>query len=317
MNANTLMQIFPVGRAVMGSFSEPQTKDQNGNPLVIKTGPDAGKPTQRYFFAVAIPKSPPGSPGVNPSTGAPDPASPHNHWSCTPWGQKIWAAGWAAWPNGQCQAPTFAWKIGDGDSQVPNQNGRKNANTEGMPGHWVVHFSSTYAVKTFDAKGTHAVDPKSIKLGHYVEVYGSVLSNENAQKPGMYINHVMVAHAGFGPEITRGPDPSSVGFGNTALPAGATAAPQSAMQPPAGQPGAAPPAPAPAAVAPPVAAAPAAPAVAAPAPTSVQPHAGYMVPAAAAPAPAGPVWKGPPAGYAAHKANGWTDDQLRTAGYIA
>src|SRR5262245_17412132 len=110
MSAEKLNVLFPVGRMVMGSMHEPQTKDANNQPLVIKQGPDAGKPTQRYFFQVAIPKAAPGSPGVDPSTGAPVASSPHNHWSCTEWGQKIWAKAWACWPQGQCNMPTFAFK---------------------------------------------------------------------------------------------------------------------------------------------------------------------------------------------------------------
>lgn len=320
--------LFPVGRMVQGSMSEPQTKDKSGNPLTVKKpGPEFGKPTVKFFFSVAIPKSPPGSAGVDPSTGAPVAQSPHNHWACTTWGQKIWAAGFAAWPSGQAQLPKFAWKIKDGDSNEPNEAGRIPSKSEGFPGHWIVAFSSNYAVKTFDARGQQAVDPKSIKRGHYVEVYGTIVSNEDNGKPGMYINHSHVAHAGFGPEITSGPDPSSLGFGQGQLPAGATTVPQSSMQPPTGS-AVAPPSTAPAAVAPPVNAAAPAPAVAAP--TAVTPHAGYMnpnvvtvaappvaAPAVAAP-PVGPVWKpgAPAGGYAAHKAAGWTDDQMRAAGYI-
>lgn len=310
MSTSAIAILFPVGRLVMGSMSEAQTKDANGAPLTVKTPghPDFGKPTQRYYFAVAIPKTP----------------NDRGHWANTPWGAKIWALGHAAWPQGQGNAPTFAWKIDDGDSTVPNRKGRIPAKTEGFPGNWIVGFSSSFAVKTFDAKGTVAVDPKSIKLGHYVEVYGTVDSNKNPQNPGVYVNHSMVAHAGFGPEIIRGPDPSAVGFGGQALPPGATTTPQSSMQPPppAGAPGVPPPAATPAAaVAPP----PAAPAVQT-APTAVAPHPGFMAPpvpgAAAAPAappppPAGPVWKGPPgSSYAAYKGAGWTDDQMRANGLL-
>jgi hypothetical protein len=303
---STALQIlFPVGRVVMGSLSEAQTKDANNMPLVIKSGPNAGQPTQKYFFAVAIPKTP----------------ADNGHWANTSWGSKIWALGHAAWPQGQAGAATFAWKIDDGDSLVPNKKGRVPAKTEGFPGCWVVSFSSTFAVKTYDAKGAVAVDPKSIKLGHYVEVFGTIASNNNLANPGVYINHSMVAHAGFGPEISRGPDPSAVGFGGQALPPGASATPPPSMQPPpaAGAPGVPPPAPtsAPAAVAPPPAAVP---------PTAVAPHPGFMAPpvpgaTVAAPPPpapaAGPAWKGPPGStYAAYKAAGWTDEQMRGQGLI-
>lgn len=304
--STALAILFPVGRVVMGSLSEAQTKDANNQPLTIKTGPQAGQPTQKYFFAVAIPKTP----------------TDNGHWANTAWGRKIWELGHAAWPQGQAQAPTFAWKIDDGDSQVPNKKGRVPAKTEGFPGCWIVSFSSTFAVKTYDAKGSTAVDPKSIKLGHFVEVFGTVDSNKNLANPGVYINHSMVAHAGFGPEISRGPDPTAVGFGNQALPAGASATPPPSMQPPpatVAPPGVPPPvaAPTPAAVAPPAVQ---------PPPTAVAAHPGFMAPpvpgaTVAAPPPpapaAGPTWKGPAGStYAAYKAAGWSDDQMRTAGLI-
>jgi hypothetical protein len=306
--SNNVQVLFPVARLVMGSLSEAQTKDRQGNPRVIKTGPNIGKPNPQYFFAIAIPKTP----------------NDRGHWANTPWGQQIWNFGHAAWPRGEGQQPRFAWKIDDGDDATPNQNNRVNAKTEGFPGNWIVYLSSSFAPKTFNANGTEPVDAKLIKLGHYVEVFATVASNDNAQNPGVFINHNMVAYSGYGPEITRGPDPTAVGFGKGPLPAGASSVPVSALTPP---PAGAPSAP-PSHVAPPLPAAVAsvpAPATPAPtaAPTPITPHPGVLVPTVAAPPapapvapPAGPVWKGPPAGYAAHKAAGWSDDQLRQAGYI-
>lgn len=311
-------QLFPVGRLVWGSLSEPQTKDANGQPLIIKNGPDAGKPTQRYAFGVAIPKTP----------------NDGGHWANTEWGKQIWALAHAAWPQGQAQWPKFAWKIKDGDSNERNERGRMIREAEGYPGHWVVSFSSSFAPKVHDAKGTRelsADEIRAIKTGYFVQVYGTVTSNENAQKPGLYINHSMVAFAGYGPEIRRGPDPTAVGFGSGPAPAGMSTTPPANLQPPPAAapagippPVGTPPAPAVAApIAPPVAA-PAAP----PAPTAVAPHAGFRAPDAvaappvapppAAPPPAAPavVWKGPASGYDAHKAAGWSDEQMRQAGYL-
>lgn len=303
--SNGIQVLLPVGRLVMGSLAEAQTKDRTGALRVVKTGPNAGKPNPTYFFAVAIPKGP----------------NDKGHWANSAWGQLIWNYGHASWPRGEGQRPNFAWKIDDGDDATPNQNGRANSKTEGFPGNWIVYLSSTFAPKVFNANGTEPVDPKLIKLGHYVEVFTTVASNDNAQNPGVYINHNMVAYAGYGPEITRGPDPTAVGFGKGQLPAGASATPVSSLQaPPAPAASVAPPAPAANAAAPAPMAAPA------PQPTAVTPHPGILSPPVAAPAVAtpppapvatGPVWKGPPAGYAAHKAAGWSDDQLRTAGYIA
>ena len=106
----------PVGRIVLGSLYDPQDKDAEGKPLVTKSGPNAGQPRVNYFFALAIPKA------------------GEVHWSQTAWGQQIWAVGHAAFPQA-AQSPQFAWKIEDGDSQIPNRKGRKPCDTEGHAGH--------------------------------------------------------------------------------------------------------------------------------------------------------------------------------------
>ena len=43
------------------------------------------------------------------------------HWNQTEWGQKIYQQAVTDWPNGEHGSPTFAWKITDGDSQIPNK----------------------------------------------------------------------------------------------------------------------------------------------------------------------------------------------------
>ena len=47
----------PVGRLVAGSPYKGSDKDAEGRPLVVKNGPDAGKPRLDFYFAVAIPKN--------------------------------------------------------------------------------------------------------------------------------------------------------------------------------------------------------------------------------------------------------------------
>ena len=64
--------LFPIGRMVCGSVYQGNNKDAEGNPLVIKKGPNAGQPRVDYYFAIAIPK------------GA------ETHWNQTPWGQIIY-----------------------------------------------------------------------------------------------------------------------------------------------------------------------------------------------------------------------------------
>jgi len=285
--------LFPVGRVVMGSLYEAQTKDAAGQPRIVKTGPRAGQPNPTYFFAVAIPKTP-----------------GHTHWSQTPWGQQIWTIGHAAFPQGQAQLASFAWKLGDGDSQVPNKKNHIPAKTEGFPGHWIVYFSSQFAPKIFTADGSAPLaEPGAVKLGHFVEVFGSVDGNNNTQNPGVFMNHNMVAYSGYGPEIVRGPDPTAVGFGKGPAPTGMTTTPPPALRPPPAPAVATPPAPAipPAAVAIPAAVAP-------PAPTAVAPHPGILTPP---PPPAGPVWKGAPGTTRAqYEAVGWSEAQMRANGLI-
>lgn len=293
--------LFPPGRLVQGSLYKAQDKDQQGNPLVVKTGPNAGKPTVKFFFAVAYPKA----------------ATDGGHWAGTEWGKQIWACGHAGFPNGQAQSPQFAWKVEDGDSAVPNKKGRKNCDREGFPGNWVVNFQSGFAPKIFTSDGSSPiVEVDAVKLGHYVQVLGNVAPNGNGENPGVYVNHSMVAHSGYGQEIHSGPDPKAVGFGKAALPVGASATPIGGASFPV------PAATAPAAAPPPPAAVPAPAAAPAPvAPTAVLPHPGFAAapPPPPAAAPAGPVLT-PKAGantYAAMIAAGWTDATLRAHGYLA
>lgn len=294
--------LTPTGRLVAGSLYKPQTQDADGKPLVIKSGPNAGQPTQKFFFALAIPK------------GA------EQHWSQTPWGAIIWNVGHAAFPQGQAQSPTFAWKVTDGDSAVPNSRGKKPCDNEGYRGCWVLNFSSSFAPRIFNSDGSAPIaDVDAVKLGYFVQVAGSVDGNGSPLKPGVYLNHSMVALQGYGSEIVVGPDATKVGFGGGAAPVGMSAAPVGAMSAPpvaAGAPVAAPAAftPPPAAAAPPPAA-----------PVAVAPATGFAgappPPAATVAAPAAPARVMAPKAngvtYEAFRAQGWTDDQLRANGYMA
>ena len=310
----------PVGRIVMGSLYDPSTTDAEGKPLVVKTGPNAGQPRVNYFFALAIPK------GAEP------------HWAHTPWGQQIWNVGNQAFPNA-AQSPAFAWKIEDGDSQIPNKKGRKPCDNEGWRGHWILKFSSGFAPKVYQQDGAgfvQAMQKDFVKPGYFVEVAFSVEGNGSQSQPGVYLNHSMVCFRAYGQEITFGPDVASAGFGAAPLPAGAS------MTPPAGAiPMPQAPAAAPAGYAPPpglpqvpgVAPAPLAPAgfaptpsvpvPGAPAPIPVTPNPGFVQvpPPAAAPAPMAP----PPAPvapvrqmtaaaqgipYESYIQQGWTDAML-------
>lgn len=317
MSTQLLKQIlFPVGRLVQGSLYTPQEKDQQGNPLTIKTGPNKGQPTKKWFFAVAIAKNP-----------------GETHFAHTPWGAEILAIGRAGFPQGQAESPTFAWKIEDGDSQIPNKNGRKNADREGFPGHWILNFTSGYAPKVVNTQGEPILEPGAVKLGWFVAVLGSVDSNEQSTNPGVYLNHNAVALMGYGKEIQTGPDLRAVGFDKLALPAGVSAVPLGAPVMPAGMTpvGAGAPPPPPGGI--PGAGAPPPPATVYQAPppqVPVQPSQTFIAagappppPGAAAappPPPAAPTMQMTPkaAGqtYASFIAAGWTDANLRSHGYL-
>lgn len=211
----------PVGRIVMGSLYEPNTTDAEGKALVIKNGPNAGQPRSNYFFALAIPK------GAEP------------HWAHTEWGNKIWVVGNQAFPN-VAQSEDFSWKIVDGDSQKPGKIfqgkiGKKPCENEGWPGHWVIKFSAGFAPKVYQAEGSGYVQVMQkdfVKPGYFAEVAFSVEGNSSANQPGVYLNHSMVCFRAYGQEITFGPNVADAGFGQSALPPGASMTPPPGAIPP-------------------------------------------------------------------------------------
>lgn len=221
MNDNTFTSA--VGRLVTGDIYVPQTKDFDGKPMVVREGPKAGQPTQKFTLGLAIPKAP-----------------GQTHFSQEPTiGAMLWQVGHAAFP-GIAQQPHFAWKCVDGDSQIPNRNNRKPCDAEGFAGHWVFFFSGQFAPKCYD--GTAGVRPNeappaleqpgAIKRGFWVQIAGSMRGNNNAKNPGVYLNPSMVCLRFFGPEIISGPDASQAGFGGGAAPAGASAIPLAGVMPP-------------------------------------------------------------------------------------
>jgi hypothetical protein len=212
MNAAVLSDnqiLLPPARIVQGDLYEPQTEDMQGNPLTVKSGQNAGQSRVNYFFAVAIPKA------------------GEQAWWQTQWGARILQLAQGYWPQGQTQLPRFAWKIADGDDATPNPEAqmRKNCDREGFPGHWIVRCGSGFATKVYDDQGNVLAQAGLVKRGFWVETLITVNTNNNPQKPGIYINHNMVFYRAPGKEIVSGPDPRQVGAGRAALPAGVTAQP--------------------------------------------------------------------------------------------
>ena len=319
----------PVGRIVQGELWKARPrKDDAGQTMKD----EAGNERMQRFFAVAIPKQP-----------------GHTHWAQTDWGRQVWDEGVRAHQQ-FAQHPSFSWKIEDGDSQIPNKRMKKNCDREGHPGHWIVKFSTELAepIPTYNASGTAPMPGEAFKPGNYVEVFAMVKGN-TGKTQGVYMNPLMVALAGYGEPIATEADPSEAGFGQSALPPGASAVPlaSTTLTPPAT---ALPVSPAPlsgpaalpivpAAVLPQSAAPlsisaplsqPAPQLVASPGSTSmtspsspvvVQPNPAFLLGPLAPIVPAAPTLS-PAAVAAGHtyeklRAAGHTDDQLRAAGYLA
>jgi hypothetical protein len=289
MSTQKIDILTPVGRLVAGDVFKANTVDPQGRPLTIKSGPNAGQTRTEYYFAIAIPKT---DPTYNTAVLA-----------------KLQAAAKAGFPtmfdaNGQCVRPDFAWKVVDGDSNVPNQNNTIPSTKEGYPGHWVLSFKGGFAPKAY-TKGGEAVitDPEQLKRGYYIRVYGSVAANGDMQKPGVFLNPNMVELVGYGDEINSGPDGAAV-FGGAPvanLPAGASVTPLAGT--PMAMPSQMPAAPV----------APVAPVA------NVQPAQDFLNPPAPTPFPAlaaPKTYTVQGAQYTAEqlKAGGWTDAQIATLG---
>ena len=205
----------PVGRLVEGSLYKGNSVDANKQPLVFKRGANVGQPRTTYYFAVAIPKG------------------TETHWNETAWGQVIFNVGKAAFPK-RYQHPDFSWKIIDGDSTIPNQADRKPCDKEGFAGNWVLKFSRSYAPKVFNRDGSKELPEEGlVNLGDWVQVNSFVAGNESDQRPGVYLNHLMVSFSGYGERIIprSSLDATTVGFGQAPLPPEVSEVPLAAFVP--------------------------------------------------------------------------------------
>lgn len=203
--------LFPPGRFVGGSlYKEREKRDSKGVTIVHPAGhAKAGQPKTEFVVVYAIPK--------NPGEQA---------WFQTPWGQQVVAVAAAGHPQSY-QSPTYAWKIKDGDSTIPNKRGRKPCENEGWPGHWIVVFSSSYAPDIYRQDGGKArplTEVDAVKPGYWVQIQGNVSPN-TGESPGVYMNPNMVMFLAYGEEIRQGPNPDEVNWTAGALPPGASATP--------------------------------------------------------------------------------------------
>lgn len=178
VNAQLENPVMPTGRIVAGHpLVAQQVKDNHG---AAKIGKD-GQPMYQYYFGYAIPKQ------------------GEQHWSQTAWGQLIYNEGAQAFQRGEYQSPTFAWKITDGDSPIPNKKGKIPNQQEGYAGHWILNLSTSlpfacYKLNSQFGTLTECTSDKDFKRGDYgrvtIVVKGNADANGNAQTPGVYLNPV-------------------------------------------------------------------------------------------------------------------------------
>lgn len=285
--------LLPVGRMVFGDVNKGrQRTDSKTGALRVNAD---GSPMMDFTAGVAVRKA------------------GETHWNQTAWGQVIHAHGQKEWPNGQWQHRDFSWKIIDGDSTEVNKKGKRPCDQEGYAGHWIIVCSNGQAPQLTDRMGKQTLTDRSpVVPGRYVQPFISIAGNESSDSPGVYLNLKILAYSAWGEEIvsSNAPDPSTVGFGQGALPAGASEIPQGQTT---------------AASAP----APATPASAAPAPNAVTPAAGFSNgPAAAPPPAAAPAPSAPPPApvkrmtakatttYEEYVKAGWTDDVMIQHGIL-
>jgi len=218
----------PVGRWVTGSIWDAVTKDGKGNPLVYKSGPKVGQPREKFDMGIAFDKQ-------NPE------------WSA--FHQLLYQR--AAqdfpmfFPGGQCNKPSFAFKIKDGDDQTPNGKGKRICDMTGAPGHWIVFFSNGFVPSAYKRNDQGVMEQITnrdmIKKGYYVRVAGTVAGNGDQDNSGLFLNHKLVELIGYGDEIASGPDanaafkqPANAGYvppGMSATPTVSTPAPAQGTPP--------------------------------------------------------------------------------------
>jgi len=283
--------LFPVGRLVGGSVSKLHDRyEPDGKTKKLDKD---GNPSKTINFGVAIPK-------ITPT------------WQQTEWGKVIHDTAKAAYPVLH-QSPAFAWKVIDGDSPLPNKNGKAPKDQEGYAGHWVIWFRQGWAPKLVNSNGQHELPAEQFAAGYYVQVLADVDPNgaQPPNTPGMYMSPRAVALSGEGDVINLASDvdTTSVGFGASPLPAGArpvqpaVAEFQSAPLAPAG-----------------VVAAPATIATtASPSNTMVTPSTAFMQPPAVPVVPVAQHVMTPKANGATYEqmvGMGWTDELLRQHGMM-
>lgn len=207
----------PGGRLVMGSLTEKDDKDYDGNPVAEEN--------RRYFFGVAVPKDAPGTMDLI---------------------NQLWqmaATDYAQSPlvmaqiNQGLAAKDFAWKVRDGDVVTyDKKTGQPRDTPDYIKGCFIFKFSTQFEVDACDNNGVQ-LNRADIKKGDYVDVmFNSQVNGKMDDTAGIYLNPVAIRRLGFGEAIATGVSASQA-FANRAasMPAGATQMPTAGgATPPAG-----------------------------------------------------------------------------------
>lgn len=186
---SNFIEVLVEGR-LLGGHPMIYTRDVDFTTKLPKFKIDKVTPQNSMFMYIGIPK------GVE------------TDWKQTPWGLKIVQTGVAGWPNGEHSAPTFAWKVVDGDSTIPGKNGHSPSEREGAPGHWILKASTTlepfckcFHLGKYDPT-QQIQDAKEIKAGDYCRVGLQVNGNGPVnQSPGVYLNPAKFELSRAGVEI--------------------------------------------------------------------------------------------------------------------
>lgn len=177
----------PEGRYVSGDFFKGFNKDFNDKPYVDKDG----NPRTNKMISIAIPKTDPAIGSII---------------------QMLRAEARSSFPtrfdtNGNFMGKDFAWKFVDGDSPDFDAKGKRINEKEGYRGCYILSFSSFQAPTAWrpgEFGLEQVTDPDFIKFGDWVQVNGSASGNDNADKPGLYLNLNKILFKREGERIIKG-----------------------------------------------------------------------------------------------------------------
>lgn len=268
--------LFPVGRMIAGNAYRGIPRESNGEPVFVR-GSNPPVQALEYKLALAIAKE------------------NETDWKQTEWGAKIVAQGREGFPQ-QYLSQAFAWKIIDGDSNLPNTVGKIPREQPHQAGHWIIWMSSWNPPQLCNTRGQPLFEADAIYPGCYIQVVALVKPNGAVapNKPGIFIDQKAICFIGHGERIESGGINTTAIKWSDALPPGASATPVGAAAP---------------------AVEPVAPAVEPVVNAIVSPPPNYAVLQPPAPVK---IMKGSAAGFTYEQmiAAGWTDEQLIASGMM-